>query len=274
MPSDLSESVRIPVSPGHPDHPETKGRVKKLTGFWETLNKKVPDKGSSGVIKRTAGGGQTCDETNTLKKSRFVIEKKSEKLARDPVPEDVQISETETSDGSRRSETTLDQMSEIILMPQELFDRLISIMTSAQENEQKCRILEREKKSYLFSSNHLFQILDLTPSVKTRISMILILAPRLTDPKSNSLKLLDMFRFSEDKQQVQEALRQRSRALESKSFTTFKPEASLSIGKSSNGQQSLFMRSNRPMGMGMRVSQNHNESASDRITFQESAPAP
>lgn len=218
MPSEvlIDESTQLPpLSPGSIDHPDTKGRVKKLTGFWETLNKKGHDKvGTVLVNKRAAGSGTaTSDESNLPKKTKFIIGKRtvvtSERMAVGLVQEDVQSSETDVNGSLLRirvkSGSNIEELSEIVLMPEVLFERLLTLM-SEEENEQKCKILNREKKSYLFSSNYLFQLLDLTPSVKTRIAMILIVAPRLTDPKSNSLKLLDMFRFSEDKQQIQEVV--------------------------------------------------------------------
>lgn len=43
----------------------------------------------------------------------------------------------------------------------------------------------------------------ITASVKTRIAFIAEIGPRLTDPKAKSAEIVDMFRYSEEKRQVQ-----------------------------------------------------------------------
>ena len=85
-------------------------------------------------------------------------------------------------------------------------------------NDLRLQYLEDEKTPYLFSSSQLIEILDITPSVKTRISMIQILGPRLIDPRSKVDHFLGLFRFSEEKEKVQEVLKARTHVLSSNLF--------------------------------------------------------
>ena len=85
-------------------------------------------------------------------------------------------------------------------------------------NDLRLQYLEDEKTPYLFSSSQLVEILDITPSVKTRISMIQIIGPRLIDPRSKVDHFLGLFRFSEEKEKVQEVLKARTHVLSSNLF--------------------------------------------------------
>jgi len=85
-------------------------------------------------------------------------------------------------------------------------------------NEDRLSVLEKEKVPFLFSSSHLAEFLEITPSVKTRLSMILMLGPRLTDPRAKVDYFLDLFRFSEEKEKVQGVLKARTTVLKSSSF--------------------------------------------------------
>ena len=72
----------------------------------------------------------------------------------------------------------------------------------------------------------MLRILEVTPSVKTRIAIIRMISPRLTDPKSESEAILNLFRYSEEKTQVEEALKARAKAIE-KSRYSAAPKASI-----------------------------------------------
>lgn len=85
-------------------------------------------------------------------------------------------------------------------------------------NEDRLNLLDVEKIPYLFSSSHLAELLEITPSVKTRLSMILMLGPRLTDPKAKVDYFLNLFRFSEEKEKVQVVLKARTTVLASLLF--------------------------------------------------------
>ena len=98
-------------------------------------------------------------------------------------------------------------------------DILAPIITNIDRvNDVRLQYLEDEKTPYLFSSSQLAEILDITPSVKTRLSMIQIIGPRLTDPRSKVDHFLGLFRFSEEKEKVQEVLKARTHVLSSNLF--------------------------------------------------------
>ncbi len=75
------------------------------------------------------------------------------------------------------------------------------------------------KEPYLFSSGDLVKIVEVTSSLKTRIAMITMLGPRLSDPNSHVSTFTDMFRFNEDKKTVEEVLKARTNALNASQFT-------------------------------------------------------
>ena len=77
----------------------------------------------------------------------------------------------------------------------------------------RLRILEQEKTPYLFSSAQLAEILEITPSMKTRLAIIAMLGPRLIDPRAKVDYFLNLFRFSEEKERVQEVLKARTQFL-------------------------------------------------------------
>ena len=98
-------------------------------------------------------------------------------------------------------------------------DILAPVITNIDRvNDVRLQYLEDEKTPYLFSSSQLAEILDITPSVKTRLSMIQIIGPRLTDPRSKVDHFLGLFRFSEEKEKVQEVLKARTHVLSSNLF--------------------------------------------------------
>ena len=70
----------------------------------------------------------------------------------------------------------------------------------------------------MFSSVQLTTILDITPSVKTRLAIIVMLGPRLIDPRTKVDYFLSLFRFSEEKEKVQEVLKARTQVLSSSLF--------------------------------------------------------
>lgn len=75
------------------------------------------------------------------------------------------------------------------------------------------------KQPYLFSSDHLSKILEVTTSVRTKINMIASIGPRLTDPKAKTAYFLGLFRFAEEKSQVEEILKARTQTMNSSIFS-------------------------------------------------------
>ena len=71
---------------------------------------------------------------------------------------------------------------------------------------------------YLFTSAQLAEIIAITPSIKTRLAMISMIGPRLTDPRAKVDFFLGLFRFSEEKEKVQEVLKARTHVISSNLF--------------------------------------------------------
>lgn len=78
--------------------------------------------------------------------------------------------------------------------------------------------MELEKDPYLFTSLQLEEIVCTTASLKTRLSMIALLGPRLIDPNGRITVFTDMFRFADDKRAVEEVLKSRANMLSRSQF--------------------------------------------------------
>ena len=85
-------------------------------------------------------------------------------------------------------------------------------------NVDRLAFLEHEKTPWLFTSQNLKDLTEITPSVKTRLSMIALIGPRLLDPRAKIDYFLGLFRFSEEKEKVQEILKTRTHVLASSLF--------------------------------------------------------
>lgn len=97
---------------------------------------------------------------------------------------------------------------------------LIEVMASCRANEERLKVLEEAKLPYLFSSEQLLKMLEITTSIKTKIAMIAQIGPRLVDPKAKTQQFLDIFRYADEKNQVEEILKARSQAIVSSQFST------------------------------------------------------
>lgn len=87
-----------------------------------------------------------------------------------------------------------------------------------RENEDRLILLETLKEPYLFTSSNLEKIVNITVSLKTRMSMIGLIGPRLTDPNAKISTFTDMFRFSEEKKSVEDILKARTNTLNASQF--------------------------------------------------------
>ena len=85
-------------------------------------------------------------------------------------------------------------------------------------NVDRLAFLENEKTPWLFTSQNLKDLTEITPSVKTRLSMISLIGPRLLDPRAKVDYFIGLFRFSEEKEKVQEILKTRTHVLASSLF--------------------------------------------------------
>lgn len=99
-----------------------------------------------------------------------------------------------------------------------------------RDNNEKLSILRISKAPHLFTSGNLIEFVETTPSLKTKIGMICMLAPRLIDPRSKSDYFTGLFRFTEQKDIVEAALKSRMYTINSAIFS--KVPASTSVDHS------------------------------------------
>ena len=113
----------------------------------------------------------------------------------------------------------VENLSEAKIITKEQLSDLIALLRSFEdrptENEDILRTISEQKQKYIFASMHLMQLLQVTPSIKTRISIIESIAGRLTDPKAKVAEFLALFKNSDQKQQVEEMLKVRALTLDS-----------------------------------------------------------
>ena len=93
------------------------------------------------------------------------------------------------------------------------FEELLTSLEQEEDNECRIHLLSERKIQFLFTSKNLIELLNITPSVKTRIQFVKEVGPRLIDPKSLSVTIIDMFRYSEEKRKVEMVLKSRAQVL-------------------------------------------------------------
>ena len=74
------------------------------------------------------------------------------------------------------------------------------------------------KNPFLFHSEDLMQILGLVEASRTRMSVLQMLVPRLIDPKGSADQAQNMFRFAEEKAQVEELYKERIQIVNASMF--------------------------------------------------------
>ncbi len=79
--------------------------------------------------------------------------------------------------------------------------------------------MEVSKTPYLFTSESLVHLVDITTSIKTKIAIIVAVGPRLTDPRAKIEYFVSLFRFAEEKQIVEDVLKNRAQAISATLFS-------------------------------------------------------
>lgn len=100
--------------------------------------------------------------------------------------------------------------------------------------------LDESKNKYIFDSISLIKLLDSTSSLKTKLKIVSMISPRLIDPNSKTEEILSLFRFSEDKKYVENALKDRAKNMNVSQFT--KPSSVKSSILSGRGRGSGSIR--------------------------------
>jgi hypothetical protein len=77
--------------------------------------------------------------------------------------------------------------------------------------------------------------MDLTTSLKTKMSIVSMIGPRITDPRQGVDKVQAVFRFAEDKTQIEEIFRSRTQALNGSLFTRSTTKVVTPIGGGRGG---------------------------------------
>jgi hypothetical protein len=78
--------------------------------------------------------------------------------------------------------------------------------------------LDDAKAPYLFTSDDLSKLIEVTTSIRTKISIMGQVGPRLVDPKSKTAYFTGLFRYAEEKCTVEEILKAREKTLASAVF--------------------------------------------------------
>lgn len=103
------------------------------------------------------------------------------------------------------------------------------------DNEERLTMLERMKQPYLFASSQLQVLCNLTTSLKTRLEFIKQLGPRLVDPTAMASTFDGMFRFVEEKMQVEQVLKDRNATISKTQFTNVRRNSNLLASRGGRG---------------------------------------
>ena len=100
--------------------------------------------------------------------------------------------------------------------------------TNNRSNTERIDGLETEREEFMFTCSQLLQIMNTTPSKKTKLAFVDILAPRLTNPKDSS-EILNQFPYASEKAQVKELLaaRAKQQQLDKQKIATLEQENSV-----------------------------------------------
>lgn len=82
-----------------------------------------------------------------------------------------------------------------------------------RENDAILMELDVAKVPYLFTSENLLRLVEVTTSLRTQLTIIAMIGPRLVDPRAKTAELLGLFRFADQKAKVEEILKARATAL-------------------------------------------------------------
>lgn len=126
---------------------------------------------------------------------------------------------SETDDFGEIVTFNTENLSDAVLIAEEELKCLISLLQELREdNAQLLNVLSEEKIPYLFRSKDLSRLVCTTESLKTKINIIAIVGPRLSDPRAQSDSLIGLFKYAKHKDQVKEILKARAQIINSAMF--------------------------------------------------------
>lgn len=91
----------------------------------------------------------------------------------------------------------------------------------------RIQFLYDNKLPYLFTSDQLIDLISTVQSVKTKVSVVTLIGPRLVDPTARHNELLDLFRFSEEKEKVENVLKKRAMVIGAQRYSVSRTRRSL-----------------------------------------------
>jgi hypothetical protein len=92
-------------------------------------------------------------------------------------------------------------------------------LQSLGDNQAILDSLENEIEPFLFTCADLIKLLHVTTSIKTKLSIVSTVCPRLSDPKAGFEQLTNLFRYAEEKEIVEEAVKSRIQTLTGAAFS-------------------------------------------------------
>lgn len=97
---------------------------------------------------------------------------------------------------------------------------IILRLKDSGSNEAILENLEESKTGFLFTTESLQKIIEITTSLKTKLKLISLVAPRLIDPTRAKMEhFSSFFRFAEDKLIVENAFKERLKVINSSKFS-------------------------------------------------------
>jgi hypothetical protein len=109
--------------------------------------------------------------------------------------------------------------------------------------------LDNAKNPFLFHSDDLLQILGLVEASKTKMSVLHLLVPRLIDPKSSFDQVTALFRFAEEKTQVEELYKERIQIVNAAVFKRSEKGNNVLAAGRGRGRASRQTTVGRPMSL-------------------------
>lgn len=97
-----------------------------------------------------------------------------------------------------------------------LYDELVEL----PDNLARLTYLDEKKLPFLFSASQLLQLFKITPSVKTKVSFVSLIGPRLVDPSTKFKEIVNSFRFAAEKEKVEGILKKRGLVLNTEFFNS------------------------------------------------------
>eukprot|EP01040_Poterioochromonas_malhamensis_P005516 gene5516-5925_t len=104
------------------------------------------------------------------------------------------------------------------ITPVETLDLITRLRVLQSEASRFLEFLDNYKNPYLFHSDDLLQMLALVESSKTKLSILNMIVPRLIDPKGSIDQVTAMFRFADEKSQVEELYKERMQIVNASLF--------------------------------------------------------